>query len=274
MMDLDKDGKLDLVSADDRFFRGVVWVRPGNGDGTFRTRTGYGTGDRPIAAAAGDLDLDGNIDLVLANTQSTFLSVLRGRTPGAPTAVSLVLLDARVEAGRVHVEWYSPDAWTSRFSVERRTAEGDWTSIGEPSAQPGDRLLFEDADVLPGMRYGYRLLAQLRGAYEVSNVIWVLVPMTAESPRAARLEPARPNPVRDRATLVYGLPQPGRVLLAIFDVRGRLVATVVDENQTAGWRAVEWNGRDAAQRRVASGIYFARLESGSDTQVRKIVVAK
>ena len=60
----------------------------------------------------------------------------------------------------------------------------------------------------------------------------------------AVLLPARPNPFNPRTVIPFALAEPSHVELAIYDLAGRRVATLVDEFQTAGRREVTWNGDD------------------------------
>ena len=195
-------------------------------------------------------------------------------SPGIPTAISLVMLSAETEAGHVRISWYAPDARDLLLTVHRRTAESDWVDVGLPSVDINDRIVFEDSNVTPGARYGYRLLVQDRGQQEFSSEVWVLVPEEAGAPNVVRLEPIYPNPFGDRTQLTYGVPRAGQVRLSVYDLQGRRIATVVNEVQAAGWRSVFWDGRDGRGREVASGAYFARLESGGNVRVRKIVIAR
>ncbi len=73
------------------------------------------------------------------------------------------------------------------------------------------------------------------------------------------LEPSRPNPFRGSTVMRFGLPVPCRVMLAVLDLAGREVASLVAGERGAGWHAVEWTGagRDGALARA--GVYFYRL---------------
>ncbi|HEU4725814.1 MAG TPA: FlgD immunoglobulin-like domain containing protein, partial [Candidatus Eisenbacteria bacterium] len=96
------------------------------------------------------------------------------------------------------------------------------------------------------------------------------------APKVARVQLRQnyPNPFNPRTTIRYTLARPGRVALRVFDVTGRLVATLRDDVEPAGDREVEWDGRDRAGRTVASGVYIYRLstESGENASRRMAVV--
>jgi flagellar hook assembly protein FlgD len=77
------------------------------------------------------------------------------------------------------------------------------------------------------------------------------------------LEPSYPNPFRAATRIDYSLPASTPVELAIYDVNGRVVRTLVSvERQPAGVYQVEWDGRNQAGLPVASGMYFYRLQAG------------
>lgn len=80
-----------------------------------------------------------------------------------------------------------------------------------------------------------------------------------------------PNPFAFGTTIQYTVAQPSTVRLSIFDVAGRLIVEPISAPHDAGRFAVHWDGRDRDGRRVASGIYFYRLEIGSWTETRKMV---
>jgi hypothetical protein len=78
--DVNKDGKLDLVVANDD--DDTISVLLGNGDGTFKAKVDYPTGLGPTAVAVADVSKDGNLDVIVANRGSSTVSVLLGNGDG------------------------------------------------------------------------------------------------------------------------------------------------------------------------------------------------
>jgi hypothetical protein len=97
-----------------------------------------------------------------------------------------------------------------------------------------------------------------------------LVPVAA-SPYSLR---SHPNPFNTSTEIRYTVPDDSNVQLAIYDVSGRLVATLVDQRQSAGEHMVVWDGREPAGARTASGVYFARLKVGGEIQTGKIILPR
>jgi membrane-associated phospholipid phosphatase len=105
-----------------------------------------------------------------------------------------------------------------------------------------------------------------------------LLPLDAGAPLASATPAARLSlPVAAGAapgTIKYTLTASGSVRVAIFDVRGRLVRTLIDGWQAAGPQVVRWDRRDAGGGPVAAGIYFARVEANRTAISAKIAVFK
>jgi hypothetical protein len=84
-----------------------------------------------------------------------------------------------------------------------------------------------------------------------------------------------PNPFNPRTTVSYTVPSRGTVTVAIYDVRGARVATLVgNEVRNAGAYRVDWNGRADGGALVPSGVYFARIEQGGKMRIKKMVLLK
>jgi flagellar hook assembly protein FlgD len=77
-----------------------------------------------------------------------------------------------------------------------------------------------------------------------------------------------------QARISYQLPEPGTVILKIYNIQGQLVRTLVDEYKPAGYHYEVWNGRNENGREIASGIYTYRLESNNFSASRKMVLLK
>jgi len=70
------------------------------------------------------------------------------------------------------------------------------------------------------------------------------------------------------------LPEREKVKLEIYDILGRLIKTLVDDEFNAGKNVIDWDGKDHQGRAVSSGLYFFRLESGHYISVRKMAVIR
>jgi flagellar hook assembly protein FlgD len=93
-------------------------------------------------------------------------------------------------------------------------------------------------------------------------------------PATYQLSQNYPNPFNPETTLRYAIPRDDKVKLQIFNIRGQLVRTLVNDDRRAGYHSVVWNGRDDAERTVASGIYFVHMQSGGYRQTRKLALIK
>ena len=83
-----------------------------------------------------------------------------------------------------------------------------------------------------------------------------------------------PNPFNPTTTIRYEVSPAQKVVLAIFDVNGRLVRSLDAGAKAQGVHEKMWDGRDNQGRPVASGVYYARLSGGQQTLTRKIVLLK
>ncbi|MFH1502343.1 MAG: S8 family serine peptidase [Candidatus Eisenbacteria bacterium] len=90
----------------------------------------------------------------------------------------------------------------------------------------------------------------------------------------ARLVWSHPNPFTHASRVSFAVPSPSRVTLKLYDVAGRLVRTLVDENMPAGSFGVSWDGTDAGGRRVASGVYLVRFAAGEAVSDSKVLFVK
>jgi hypothetical protein len=101
------------------------------------------------------------------------------------------------------------------------------------------------------------------------------VPTNDEPTSTEMVTAVFPNPFNPQTTIAFDLPQRVAVSLHIFDIAGRLVKELINaEELSPGRHEVVWNGRDDAGRQVASGTYFYRLEAGSYSETKRMVLIK
>ncbi len=83
-----------------------------------------------------------------------------------------------------------------------------------------------------------------------------------------------PNPFNPSTKICYTLKNAGATELSIFNIKGQKVATLVNEVKTAGTHEITWNGIDEQNKKVSSGIYFYRLQSGTSSITKKMILMK
>lgn len=83
-----------------------------------------------------------------------------------------------------------------------------------------------------------------------------------------------PNPFNSATMIAYHLPRHTRVVIDVFDIRGRQVRTLIDQSQTAGQYSVIWDGRTDTGESVSSGMYICRMRAGHFTALAKMILLK
>jgi Leucine-rich repeat (LRR) protein len=93
-------------------------------------------------------------------------------------------------------------------------------------------------------------------------------------PITYNLHNAYPNPFNPVTTLRYDLPGNAFVNIRIYDLKGRLINTLVSKEQTAGYKAIKWAGVDDKGKAVSAGIYLYEIQAGEFRETKKMVLLK
>jgi hypothetical protein len=93
-------------------------------------------------------------------------------------------------------------------------------------------------------------------------------------PSQMKLEQNFPNPFNPTTTIEYSIPNSGFVTLEVFDISGRIVRTILSENQYHGKHIAIWDGRNDSGERVSSGTYFYVVKTENSTIARKMIYLK
>ena len=95
-----------------------------------------------------------------------------------------------------------------------------------------------------------------------------------ENPTKFNLQNSFPNPFNPVTTLRYDLPEDALVNITIYDMMGRVVKTLINGSQTAGYRSTQWNATNDAGSPVSAGIYLYMIQAGDFRQTKKMVLLK
>lgn len=96
-----------------------------------------------------------------------------------------------------------------------------------------------------------------------------ITPVSHVIPSEYMLHQNYPNPFNPETTIKFDIPKAGFVKLTVYDISGREIATLVNEQLTAGSYDINWNGSQ-----YASGVYFYKLETETFSDVRRMVLVK
>ena len=147
--------------------------------------------------------------------------------------------------------------------------DGSLVDIASESLNRQTSFRYVDATAVPGKSYRY-MIGVIDGEGEFVSPIESFTMPTATT----RLEQNSPNPFNPTTAIRFTLASKETVTLAVYDLNGRLVRTLVSGTRDLGSHSVTWDGRDNAGTSVASGVYFYRLDAGKVSDTRKMVLLK
>jgi len=253
--DLDQDGSLDVIVAGTR---AVYALGP---DG--RTKPGFPVswpGSDWSSPAAGDLDGDGGMEIMVGSSDEKAYAwhakgtkvlgfPIRCWGPFLSSPTLSDLGDGRVSTLLACYDYYQ--------------------YVWQTMTQPGPVRLEWWTDHHDEWHTGqYGFIPPRLGVEEGPNAGALLIP------KETALLQSAPNPMVSECTIRYALAREAPVRLTVYNVAGEMVKTLSRGKSKPGYYTATWNGRDEKGARVASGVYFYRLEAGEFVKTRKMVVTR
>jgi len=95
-----------------------------------------------------------------------------------------------------------------------------------------------------------------------------------EVPNQLILHHNYPNPFNPVTSLRYDLPEDGLVNITVYDMMGRVVSNLVNSQQNAGYKSIQWNATNNIGQPVSAGLYLYTIEAGKFRQTKKMVLLK
>ena len=160
-----------------------------------------------------------------------------------------------------------------------------WVS-NNPGTIPGNGgtvimpVLFNSADLNVGDVLTANILIHNNSNYGGDYVIPVTLIVgyvNAEhhvSPFVTQLKNNYPNPFNPVTNIVYSIKEVGNVTIEIYNLRGQLVKTLINETKKTGKHITSWDGTDNSNKPVSSGVYFYKMYSGKFTSTKKMILMK
>jgi photosystem II stability/assembly factor-like uncharacterized protein len=183
--------------------------------------------------------------------------------------VEMVSFNANVSGQIVTLNWATATETNNQgFAIERKTTGEEYTQIAFIGGKgtTAEKQTYNYTDNVSSGKYFYRLKQiDFDGSFTNSSEIEVDVTL----PIKFALEQNFPNPFNPITTINYSIPKDGFVSLSVFNLIGEKVAELVNSNIKAGSHQINF---DASK--FSSGIYFYKLESGSFTETRKMILMK
>ncbi len=184
--------------------------------------------------------------------------------------VELSSFTASASNGNVVLNWTTATETNNRgFEVERKAETGQYQKAGYipgfGTTTASKSYTYTDENVASGS-YTYRLKQiDLDGTSKYSNEVEVEVTVPAKF----ALEQNYPNPFNPATLIKYSIPQDQQVKLNVYNLLGENVTTLVNRFQKAGQHEVSFNASN-----LASGVYFYKLEAGTQTSIKKMILMK
>jgi hypothetical protein len=231
------------------------------------------------------LRTDADILLVSDFTQNTITALVSSAALGNPTEEDIRSWDICVQIGSHDaggeevlggIRWVNEGRSEWQFgggqSGDRDANLIDLLLVpgtGKTAGRPQEYVLdYESPEALDRLAQGLTPVAIEMTEAGVSEVLPAVT-------RKVALAQNSPNPFNPRTTIAFELPDQASVNLNVYDVAGRLVRVLLDNETFApGRNEVVWNGRDGSDRQVASGTYFYRLDVGDFSKTKRMTLVR
>jgi hypothetical protein len=250
-----------------------------NGNGTFDPAVNYPADDQPVSVSAVDLDNDGDNDLSVANYNSNNVSILFNNGDGTFThfenydagdgVASHIAVDFD---GDSFVDLAVANYTTGNVSFLKNNGDSTFqTAVNYGTAVNSISLCAADFDG----DNDYDLAVSNNG----SGKILIIENLTITSgidespetylPESFNISQNYPNPFNPTTTIKYSIPKTSNVEIKIFDILGKEIETLVNEEKPIGTYEITWYAKN-----LPSGVFFYQMKAGKYLETKKMLLVK
>jgi len=190
--------------------------------------------------------------------------------PGVPGGLMAVLVDEGIQ-----LTWeMSADEDFQYYMLEKASDE----AFTDPEVFEMIDIAYLDLDYVLNESNYYRLAAvdHAGNMSDYTDVVDFAVLATDDqlTPEVFALHQNYPNPFNPTTQIKYDLPEDALVAINIYDLMGRSIKSLVNSNQSAGYRSIQWNATNNLGEPVSAGMYIYMIQAGEFRQTKKMVLLK
>ena len=155
------------------------------------------------------------------------------------------------------------------------TTSSETGTLGAGEAE--DVTLTFDTTDLAGITYNSTIVIIDEYDHEITIPVTLDVDATDTDdmvPLTTQLNGNYPNPFNPTTTISFDLAKDSNVTLDIYNIKGQKVNTLVNDHLDAGYHKITWNGLDNSGKKVSSGIFFYRFQTGEYSKTQKMMMLK
>lgn len=219
-------------------FISSINIHPDSANVVVLTYSGFGTGKVYKTTNAGSIWMN-----ISGNLPDSPVNDLLIYHPNVPTGIYYAAMDIGV-------------FYTENFG-------SNWIELAD--SLPNSAAMSLDYNLQANM---IRVATHGRGVWEIGEPIGI-INYSNEIPKEYMLSQNYPNPFNPETIIKYDIVKSGYVKLAVYDILGRELKSIVKQNQQAGTYTVQFDGSG-----LSSGVYFYKLQTEDYTETRKMIITK
>lgn len=266
--DVDGDGDVDILAASSNDQTIALHKNDGTANPSFSPQTLTTSASLAYDVATGDLNGDGDLDVLAASAGDNTISWFDQDNAALP--VELTTFTAVQDANDLLLHWQTASETNNAgFEIQQQMPDAAWHTLefveGTGTTTNGQQYEHRVTLSTSGLHTFRLKQIDYDGTFSYSDPLEVEAVVTF----TWGLDPAYPNPFQDQTHLHYTVATSSRIHIAVYDVLGREVAVLENREQEAGRYEIVWSSPS-----LASGMYLVRMTTMNGTFTRTVTLQR